>query len=140
MRFIHCEIFQGALAAAQLEYPTRELYGNYDAEPAAGVINPVVLDQLGEVTLLPSVDTVAEAIAAAKSYIEQRNRSYVNSVLEDRMPASSAVQHFEDCGIPIEAVPQLALERPYYPNYPSPFIQYLVPDTVPGVPVAKWLA
>lgn len=136
MRFVHCEVYQGAIAAAQLEYPTRDLYGDSGLNPVPGVITPVVVDQLGDMVFLPVVATVDEAIAAAKGHIEERNRSYVDSVLEDKMPAASAVQHFEDCGVPLELVPSLATERPYYPPYPFPQIQCLVPNAVPNAVAA----
>lgn len=136
MRFIRCEVHQGAIAAAQLEYPTRDLYSDSTLEPVPGVITPVVIDQLGDMTFLPSVESVHDALAAARSHIEGRNRSHVSSVLEDRMPANKAIQHFEDCGIPLELVPSLATERPYYPHYPFPQVQCLTPDAVPNAAFA----
>lgn len=133
MRFIHCETFQGAIAAAQLEYPSRELYGESGIELDSEIITPIVIDQLGDITFLGPVKTVEEAVGAAKAYIEHRNRSYVDSVLEDRMSPTRAVQHFEDCGIPLEVVPPLAIDRPYFLPCPIASIPCLLPTTTPAV-------
>ena len=121
MQFIHSEPYQGAIAAAHVEFPARELYGKSKKTFESQTISPVVIDQLGGVTFLPPTETVDEAIAAARDQIERNNRSYMDYVIEDRMPAENAVQHFNDCGIPLEMVPPLAVERPYFlPSLSSP--------------------
>ena len=124
MQFIHCEIYQGAIAAAHVEFPTQELYGTSETNPESCVICPVVIDQLGGSTFLPPVNTVEEAIASARTQIEVNNRSYMDYVISDRVVASNAVQHFKNCGIPLEMVPPLALEQPYFPAYSTVSIQY----------------
>ena len=116
MRFIHCETYQGAIAAAHIEFPAQELYGPSSITFAPQVISPVVIDQVGSVDFLMPVSTVEEAIAAAKTKIEQNNRAYMNHVIEDRAPNNNAVQHFQDCGIPSENVPPMATEWPYFPH------------------------
>ncbi|MEL6381780.1 MAG: hypothetical protein AAFQ89_04775 [Cyanobacteria bacterium J06626_18] len=119
MQFIHCEIYQGAIAAVHLEFPTQELYGVSETLPSKRVISPVVIDQIGTISLLPPVSTVDKAIAIAKAQIERDNKSYVNHLMQDDVPAQNAVQHIEDCGIPTELVPRLAVEQSYSPkNYP----------------------
>ncbi|MBE7382058.1 MAG: hypothetical protein F6J95_011670 [Leptolyngbya sp. SIO1E4] len=137
MRLIHCETYQGAIAAAHVEFPNRELYGSSEMKPDTGVISPVVIDQLGETTLLPPVRNVDEAIAAARAEIERKNRSYIDSVIDDRVPAANAVQHFEDCGIPLELVPPLATERPYNLPRPSTPMQCLISQTIPNTVSAR---
>ena len=102
MQFIHCETYQGAMAAVHLEFPTRELYGPSEPSLGAQVISPVVIDQLGEAHFLLPVRTVEEAIALAKTQIEQNNYAYMVHVRENRVPAENAVRHFEDCGISAE--------------------------------------
>lgn len=121
MRLIQCETYQGSIAAAHVEYPTRELHGGSEAQPDPGVISPVIIDQSGEIAFLSPVETADEAIAVAKAQIERNNRAYVDHVLDSRVPADNAVQHFQDCGIPLEIVPPLPVGRPYYPGYPTPF-------------------
>lgn len=121
MQFIHCEPYQGAIAAAHVEFPSRELYGKSKTTSEFQVISPVVIDQLGGVTFLRPAATVDAAIAAARAQIELNNRSYMDYVIEDRMPAENAFQHFNDCGIPLEMVPPLAIEQPYFlPSLTSP--------------------
>lgn len=140
MRFIHCETYQGAIAAVSVEYPTRQLYKRSESKPDSEVISPVVIDQIGEVNFLPPVDTIDEAVATAKAEIERRNRCHVNSVLDDRVSAAEAVQHFEDVGIPLEMVPPLALERPYYIPCPSPPLRYILPHVPFEVITAEQVA
>lgn len=125
MQFIHIETHQGAIAAAHSESPTRQLYGQLDNSLAPQVISPVVIDQMGVVTFLRPVRSVDEAIAVAKRQIETDNRSYMNYVIKDRVAAANAVQHFEDCGIPLEMVPPLATDRPYFPPMLPESIQHL---------------
>ncbi|MGF1520737.1 MAG: hypothetical protein ACFBSF_00270 [Leptolyngbyaceae cyanobacterium] len=121
MRFVHCETYQGAIAAVHVEFPTRNLYGTSQETVDSGIITPVVMKHFGDGIFLSPVSTVAEAIAAAKAHIEQENRCYVDQVISDQIPASEAVQHFQDCDIPLEIVPPLAMERPYYaPCLPGP--------------------
>ncbi|MEL6382341.1 MAG: hypothetical protein AAFQ89_07695 [Cyanobacteria bacterium J06626_18] len=121
MRFVHCETYQGAIAAVHVEFPTQSLYGNSQESNETGIISPVVMKHFGDGIFLSPVSTVAEAIAAAKAHIEQENRCYVDQVINDQIPASEAVQHFQDCDIPLDIVPPLAIERPYYtPLLPGP--------------------
>ena len=115
MQFIHCEIYQGAIAAAHIEFSSRELYDSSETEGVPQVISPVVIDQIGDADFLQPVATVEEAITAAKTRIEQRNSSYMSHVIEDRIPGNNAVQHFKDCGIPLESLPPIVIERPYFP-------------------------
>ena len=114
MRFVHCETYQGAIAGVHIEFPNRNLYETSQESVASAIISPVVMKHFGDSIFLHPVSTVAEAIAAAKAHIEQENRDYVDQVINDQIPASEAVQHFQDCGIPLEIVPPLAMERPYY--------------------------
>lgn len=104
MQFIHCEIYQGEIAAAHLEFPVRELYGPSDRTLESQVIRPVVFDQIGEVIFLHPVRTLDEAIAVAKTQIERNNYSYMAYMMEELVPADNAVQHFEDCGMPVERI------------------------------------
>ncbi|NER79681.1 MAG: hypothetical protein F6K42_08875 [Leptolyngbya sp. SIO1D8] len=119
MRLIHCETYQGAIAAAHIEFPSRELYGTSEMKPDSGVISPVVIDQIGEVSFLPAVSDVSEAIAAAKAQIEHRNRTYVDHITMDEVSTTNAMQHLEDCGIPSELIPTSTTDYPYYPPCPS---------------------
>ncbi|MEO0986378.1 MAG: hypothetical protein AAFY20_12610 [Cyanobacteria bacterium J06639_14] len=130
MRFIHCEIFQGAIAAVHVEFPRRRFYDRVEGESEASVITPVVMKHFGEAIFLAPVDSVDEAIAAAKEHIEGENRSYINQVIGDQVPASEAIQHFQDCDIPLEMVPPLVAERPHYPPYPSPLAQVLISQAI----------
>lgn len=140
MRFIHCETYQGSIAAAQLEFPNCELYSESDIEASTGIISPVVIDQLGDMVFLAPVATVDAAVAAAKAHIEQRNSSYIDSVLEDKMPAGNAVQHFKDCGIPLEMVPPMVIEQPYFAMYKIPQIRCLLPENASSAIAAEWIA
>ncbi|MGF1522934.1 MAG: hypothetical protein ACFBSF_11520 [Leptolyngbyaceae cyanobacterium] len=115
MQFIHCEIYQGAIAAVHLEFPTQELYGVSETLPSTRVISPVVIDQVGTINLLPPVNTVDQAIAIAKAQIEYNNESYVNHLLQDDVPAKNIAQHIEDCGIPVELAPHV-VESSYFPK------------------------
>ena len=117
MQLIHCEIYQGAIAAAHVEFPAQKLHGQSERFPDVQIISPVVIDQLGGTTFLSPVSTVEDAIAKARVQIERNNRSYMNYVIEDKVTAKNAVQHFEACGIPPEMVPPLALDQPYFPAY-----------------------
>ena len=146
MQFIRCETYQGAIAAAHVEFPTQELYEQSDANPrfclptqerhsraevnsGFRVVCPVVINQLGEATFLPPVSTIDEAIAAARAEIEINNHSYMDYVMQNMVTATNAIQHFQDCGIPLEMVPPLALDRPYFPTYSTIAIQpYLIHD------------
>ncbi|MEL6381060.1 MAG: hypothetical protein AAFQ89_01025 [Cyanobacteria bacterium J06626_18] len=128
MQLIHCEIYQGAIAAAHVEFPARILHGQSERRSDARIISPVVINQLGGTTFLSPVSTVEEAIASARAQIEHNNRSYMEYVISDRVTAENAVQHFEACGIPPEMVPPLALEQPYFPTYASVPIQYFCQD------------
>ena len=118
MRFVHCETYQGAIAAVHVESTSRERDGRLPTESDLGIISPVVLTHFGESTFLPSVGTIAEAIASAKAHIERENQAYIHQVLDDRIAASEAVQHFQNCAIPLEMVPTLVTELPYYPLQP----------------------
>ncbi|MEO0985795.1 MAG: hypothetical protein AAFY20_09615 [Cyanobacteria bacterium J06639_14] len=113
MQFIHCETYQGAIAAVHVEFPTQELYGSYENMPSERIISPVVIDQVGDVCFLLPVSTVDEAIASAKAHIENRNHSYINHIIEDNVPSNNAIQHFEECGIPLAMVPFLKTEDSY---------------------------
>lgn len=128
MKFVHCETHQGAIAAVHIEFPTRKPYNSLPVTFDVGVISPVVMTHFGETAFLPSVDTVAEAIASARAHIERENKLYINQVLDDQIPASEAIQHFEDCAIPLEMVPTLVTERPYYPPHPLLPIGCLLPQ------------
>lgn len=114
MRFIHCETYQGSIVAVHAEFPQRQLHGSAELAEVATVISPVVIDQLGEVTFLSSVDTAEAAIAAAKAQIESNNRLYMDHVLEDNTSIKNAVQHFKDCGIALDTILPIA-ENHYYP-------------------------
>ncbi|MGF1521088.1 MAG: hypothetical protein ACFBSF_02040 [Leptolyngbyaceae cyanobacterium] len=128
MQLIHCEIYQGAIAAAHVEFPSRPLYGRAETQSDARIISPVVINQLGGTTFLSPVSTVEEAITSAKAQIEHNNRSYMDYVIADKVAAENAVQHFEACGIPPEMVPPLALEQPYFPTYSTVPIRYFCQD------------
>ena len=47
MQSIHCKTYQGAIAAAQIEFPDRELYGPSKPSLEAQVISPVIIFNLG---------------------------------------------------------------------------------------------
>lgn len=126
MKLVHCETYQGAVAAVHIEQATRELYGPGNQTSETEVISPIVIMHFGEATFLSPVSSIHDAIAAAKIRIEHENRSYVNHVLRDRVPTAQAIQHFQDCGIPLEIVPPLPESAPYYPAFPSPLYQNLL--------------
>ena len=118
MQFIYCEIYQGAIAAVHLEFPNQELYGMSETLPSTRVISPVVIDQIGTISLLSPARTVDDAIVKAKAQIERNNQSYVNHLMQEDVPVHNAIQHIEDCGIPSKLVPHPTVEQSYFPkNY-----------------------
>ena len=113
MQYIHCRLYQGSIAAVHVEFPAQELYGSCESEPETKVISPVTINQLGDVTFLPAVNSVDEAIAAAEAQIERDNRYYVEHVVETGVPAQNAIQHFQDCGISSESIQSSIRKHPY---------------------------
>ena len=69
MQSAHYETYRGEIVAVYVE--TRNSRRNGTSE----VIHPVVIDQVGDVSFIPPVSTVDEAICAAKAAIE-RNESF----------------------------------------------------------------
>lgn len=140
MRFVYSEIYQGSIAAAHVEVSTQELVQGGEQAMNPEVLSPVVIDQAGEIVFLAPAGTVAAAIATAKAYIEQNNRRYIDHVLQSNVPPENAIQHFQDCGIPLELIPPLVVERPYYPPCLPALSQdalaFVRQDILPGSPLS----
>ena len=99
MQSTHYETYRGEIVAVYVENRSSRRNG------ASQVIHPVVIDQAGDVSFIPPVSTVDEAIRAAKAEIERDDSSHTSENKFSKQPLT-------DCGIPSKVVLPLVFEHP----------------------------